>query len=220
MRPTKKDYFFNLFFKRALHFFPLFVVSIWVYLLVTFFKTHNFNYLIAFALTPYVLPLVCYRVLTAIYPIREGASYVGVNEKVFSPWLFSLRIQQIYIVFPQLERLLFFLPGMYATWLRLWGSKVGRNVFFVPNVMVHDRGFLELGDNIVFGDRAYLSSHILEVKNGRFMLYLKRIKIGSNVFVGAMTMMGPGTTIEGNTKIPAGSYYTINKSKAESMMNA
>ena len=211
MKATKKDKVFNFLFKRLLHFFPIITVSIWFNFLYRFYKYDNSIDFVLFLLTPYLFPLICYRLLNFFYPIKEGASYIGINEEVFSPWLFSLRIQQIYIVFPQLERLLFFLPGVFALWLRLWGSKIGKQVFFVPNIVIHDRGFLELGDNIVFGDRCYLSSHFLEVRDNRFFLYLKKIKIDSNVFIGAMTRMGPGTKIKSFTKGPAGSNFTVNQ---------
>lgn len=218
MQVSTKDRVMNLLFKRLLHFFPLITFLQMIFWGVTYIETHMAVYLLAAMATPYLFPLICYRILTFIYPIKEGASYIGINEKKFSPWLFSLRLQQIYIVFPIFERLLFFLPGIYAIWLRMWGSKIGKNVFFVPNIIVHDRGFLELGDNIVFGDRAYLSSHFLEVRNGRFMVYLKKVTIGSNVFIGAMSHLGPGTKISPNTKVPAGTYFTLNDSTGKSLI--
>lgn len=213
MEVTRKDRVMNLLFKRLLHFFPIITFSQMIYWSYQFIITHKISFLFFAFLTPYLFPLICYRLLILVYPIKEGASYVGIYEKKFSPWLFSLRMQQIYIVFPIFERLLFFLPGIFAIWLRMWGSRVGSNVFFVPNVVIHDRGFLDLGNNIIFGDRAYLSSHFLEVKNGRFFLYLKKIKVESNVFIGAMAYLGPGTRISSNTKVPAGSCYTLNQSE-------
>lgn len=220
-KPTFKDKFFNLLFKRLLHFFPLITFSLWMFFLYRLCTVdHNkLFYLIGFILTPYLFPLLSFRLLTAIYPLREGMSYIGINEQVFSSWLFGFRIQQIYIVFPQLERLLFFLPGVYAMWLRLWGSKVGKGVFFVPTITIHDRSHLDIGNHVVFGDRCYLSSHLLQVRDGRFTLYLKKIKIGSNTFVGAMSHMGPGTKIPEKSTIPVGSYYTVNKKDPESILS-
>ena len=219
-KPTKKDKFFNFFFKRSLHFFPIFFMMVWLYFLYNFYHTRETLSLVAFCLTPYLLPLITFRLVTFFYPIKDGMSYIGVNEDIFSTWLFGFRIQQIYIVFPQFERLLFFLPGMYATWLRLWGSKIGKRVFFVPTIKVHDRSHLVIGDNVVFGDQCYLSSHLLQVRDGRFTLYLKKITIGSNVFIGAMTQMGPGTTVESATTVPMGSYYTVNKKEPQSLMDS
>lgn len=215
---TKKDMILNMLFKRLLHFFPLFFTLGWGFGIYKFITTHELCYFFYSLMWPYLIPLLCYRMMIFIYPIKEGGAYIGVNEKKFSPWLVSLRIQQVYIVFPQLERLLFFLPGMYATWLKLWGSKIGKNVFFVPNIVIHDRGLLELGDNIVFGDKCYLSSHFLEVKSGRFFSYVKKIKIESNVFIGAMTHMGPGTHIKSNQKIATGTIFTVNQSAGHSLL--
>jgi acetyltransferase-like isoleucine patch superfamily enzyme len=143
--------------------------------------------------------------------MTEGGSYIGLDEKKFQPWLFSLRIQQIYLVFPQLERLLFFLPGMYSAWLRAWGSKIGKSVFWTPGTIVNDRSLMDVGDFVIFGHNTYMSSHLLRVKNGKFFVYVKKIKIGSYTFVGAFTKMGPGTTIAQGSQIQVMSNFSVNQ---------
>jgi hypothetical protein len=206
-----KDFILNLLFKRSQHFFPLFFFSLMVYFFVKFVETREFSYFLKFALTPYLLPLAIQRIVLGIYPMKEGGSYIGLNEPTFSPWLFSLRVQQIYLVFPQLERLLFYLPNMYTLWLRAWGSSIGKNVFWTPGTIVNDRSLMDVGDYVVFGHNTYMSSHFLRAKNGRFFVYVKKIKIGSGSFVGAFTKMGPGTTIAPGTQIPALSTFSVNK---------
>lgn len=143
--------------------------------------------------------------------MEEGGSYIGLTEKKFSTWLFALRAQQIYIVFPQLERLLFFLPGMYSAWLRAWGSKIGKAVFWVPGTIVNDRNLLEIGDYVVFGHNVYMSSHFLRAKDGKFFVYVKKIKIESMSFIGAFTKMGPGTTIKSGSQVEATSEFSVNE---------
>lgn len=206
-----KDYILNFLFKRTQHFFPLFFFSIMIYFFLQFIQTKETSYFIKFALTPYVLPLIIQRIVLAIYPMKEGGSYIGLQEHNFSPWLFSLRVQQIYLVFPQLERLLFYLPGMYSAWLRAWGSKIGKNVFWTPGTIINDRSLMEVGDFVIFGHNTYMSSHFLRVKNGKFFIYVKKIKIGSYSFIGAFTKMGPGTTIAPGTQVQAMSLFSINR---------
>lgn len=208
---TLKDHILNFFLKRPQHFFPLLVFSLMLFFLAKFILTHQLSFLAAFILTPYLLPLATQRLILSFYPIEEGASYIGLEEKKFQPWLFSLRVQQIYLVFPQLERLLFFLPGMYSAWLRAWGSKIGKSVFWTPGTIVNDRSLMEVGDFVVFGHNTYMSSHFVRVKNGKFFVYVKKIKIGSFTFVGAFTRMGPGTEIAPGSQIQATSQFSVNQ---------
>lgn len=166
-----------------------------------------------FALTPYLVPLLIQRIVLGIYPMKEGGAYIGLEEHTFSPWLFSLRVQQIYLVFPQLERLLFYLPGMYSAWLRAWGSNIGKNVFWTPGTIINDRSLMDVGDFVIFGHNTYMSSHFLRVKNGRFFVYVKKIKIGSGSFIGAFSKMGPGTNIAPGSQVQAMSLFSLNRDK-------
>ena len=217
-RPTGKDTILNAFLKVPQHFFPLFVISLWITSFYMWIETKQGLYLATTILVPYIIPLFFFRLLIFIYPFEEGAQLIGLDQKKFSVWLAGYRIQQIYLVFPQLERLLFFLPEMYSTWLRLWGSKVGSGVFWVPGNVINDRNLLNIGSRVVFGHQVYISAHLLRVKNDKFMLYAKKITIGDNCFIGAFSKLGPGTNIKAGTIVNAGSYYTVNKSEAGNLM--
>lgn len=206
-----KDNILNFLFKRLQHFFPLIFFSIMLYLFAQFVLTKCLIYFVLFCLMPYLLPLMIQRIVLGIYPLKEGGNYIGLAEKSFSPWLFSLRVQQIYLVFPQLERLLFFLPGLYSAWLRAWGSQIGKNVFWTPGTVVNDRSLMEVGDFVIFGHNTYMSSHLLRVKNGKFFVYVRKIKIGSYSFIGAFTKMGPGTKISSGSQVQAMSNFSINQ---------
>jgi hypothetical protein len=208
---TTKDHILNFLFKRSQHFFPLLIFCLLIFFFAKFVLTKNLCFLSAFLLTPYLFPLILQRIVLGLYPMTEGGSYIGLDEKKFQPWLFSLRIQQIYLVFPQLERLLFFLPGMYSAWLRAWGSKIGKSVFWTPGTIVNDRSLMDVGDFVIFGHNTYMSSHLLRVKNGKFFVYVKKIKIGSYTFVGAFTKMGPGTTIAQGSQIQVMSNFSVNQ---------
>jgi hypothetical protein len=206
-----KDDILNFLFKRLQHFFPLIFFSLMLYLFAQFVLTKCLIYFVLFCIAPYLLPLIIQRIVLGIYPLKEGGNYIGLAEKSFSPWLFSLRVQQIYLVFPQLERLLFFLPGLYSAWLRAWGSQIGKSVFWTPGTVVNDRGLMEVGDFVIFGHNTYISSHLLRVKNGQFFVYVRKIKIGSYTFIGAFTKMGPGTKISSGSQIQAMSNFSVNQ---------
>lgn len=149
---------------------------------------------------PYVVPLVGFRLLMLVSPLREGASVLA--KGVWSPWFVSYRLQVIYAYFPFLEGALLSVPGLFNWWLRAWGSRVGRRVGFAAVVQITDRGHLVIGDDVLFGNLVYLSPHVVQQRRGRGVLYFKRITIGSRCFVGAGVRMGPGVIVDDDSMVP------------------
>jgi hypothetical protein len=148
----------------------------------------------------YILPLLIYRVHNHFFPVAEGISYLCGTE--YSPWWGSHQIQSIYITFSVFEAILRLIPGAFSFWLRLWGSSVGKNVYWTPKLEIADRGLLEIGDNVVFGHGVGVYGHIIKPKKQNLLLYVKKIKIGNNVFVGAGNNIAPGVDINDNSYIP------------------
>ncbi|MBE9118471.1 acyl transferase [Lusitaniella coriacea LEGE 07157] len=148
----------------------------------------------------YGLPVLCHRIHNYFYPLKEGISYLISDD--YSPWWGSHQFQEIYIACPFLEAILRLIPGAFSAWLRLWGAKVGNNVYWTPKLEIADRGFVEIGDRTIFGYDVQLYPHIVKPKKNNLMLYLKTIKIGSDVFLGAGSHCGPGVIIQEGTYIP------------------
>jgi len=157
----------------------------------------------------YVFPLLVYRIHEYFYPLKEGISYLG--GKNYSPWWGSHQIQVIYIAFPALETLLRLIPGAFSLWLRLWGAKVGKNVYWTPQLEISDRSLIEIGDNVVFGNGVGIYSHIIKPKKQDLLLYIKKVKIGNNVFLGAWNHIAPGVTIIDGTYVPVFTHVYPNK---------
>jgi len=149
----------------------------------------------------YGVPLLIYRLHQWVYPVQEGISYL--KSKEYSPWWGSHQIQAIYIAIPVLEAVLRLIPGVFSCWLRLWGAKVGQNVYWTPGLEIADRGLLEIGDRVVIGHRVGMYSHIIKPRKQDLMLYVKKVKIGNDVFVGAASHLGPGVAIADGTFIAA-----------------
>jgi len=148
----------------------------------------------------YGFPVFTYRIHQYFYPVKEGISYLLGKE--YSPWWGSHQFQIIYIAFPGLEVLLRFIPGAFSLWLRLWGAKIGKSVYWTPALEIADRGLIEVGDRVVFGHRIGIYSHIIKPKKQDLMLYVKKVKIGSNVFLGAGSYLAPGTIVEDGSYVP------------------
>ncbi|MDZ8263638.1 DapH/DapD/GlmU-related protein [Nostoc sp. ChiQUE01b] len=154
-------------------------------------------------LSIYGLPVLVYRLHEWVYPVREGISYL--QNKEYNSWWGSHQIQAIYIAIPALEAVLRLIPGVFSCWLRLWGAKVGRDVYWTPGLEIADRSLLEIGDRVVIGHRVGIYSHIIKPRKQNLMLYVKKVKIGSNVFVGAGSHLAPGVVIGDGSYLPAAS---------------
>jgi acetyltransferase-like isoleucine patch superfamily enzyme len=148
----------------------------------------------------YGLPLGVFRIVNRFCPIPEGV--FRLNERRFSPWWGSHQLQAVYIAFPQLEGLLQLVPGLYSAWLRLWGSRIGRSVYWTPRVEVADRSLLEVGDRVIFGHKVEVYGHVVKPKHGGLVLYVRRVVIGREAFVGAGSRIGPGVRIAEAAYVP------------------
>jgi NDP-sugar pyrophosphorylase family protein len=175
--------------------------------------------IMALLISLYVFPLLVYKIHEYFYPLKEEISYLA--GKNYSPWWGSHQIQVIYIAFPALETLLRLIPGAFSLWLRLWGSKVGKNVYWTPQLEISDRAFIEIGDNVVFGNGVGIYSHIIKPKKQDLLLYVKKVKIGNNVFLGAWNHIAPGVTIADGTYVPVFTHvYPNKKFSQESKVNS
>lgn len=90
------------------------------------------------------------------------------------------------------------------------GLVVGKNFSRQNNVII-DPGhcwLIEIGENVTLAPRVHILAHDASTK--MFLNYTKigKVKIGSNVFVGASTIILPGITIGDNVVIGAGSVIT------------
>jgi acetyltransferase-like isoleucine patch superfamily enzyme len=141
----------------------------------------------------YGLPLLVHKIHISFYPIEEGISYLC--GKKYSPWWGSHQIQSIYIAFPAIERILRMIPGAFSLWLRLWGAKIGKNVYWTAHIEISDRTLLEIGDNVVIGHACGFYSHVIKPKKNDLMLYVKRVKIGNNAFIGAGSYIAAGVNV-------------------------
>ncbi|MCO4793979.1 MAG: hypothetical protein KC493_09715, partial [Bacteriovoracaceae bacterium] len=119
----------------------------------------------------YLAPPLTHRLMSSLYPMKQGATFIYPDK--YNPWINSFRLQKIFMVCPWLERLLFLIPGLYNSWLRLWGSKIGKRVYILPGVEIVDRGNLDLGDGVFIGNKTYISPHVAMNKNGKMYVYVK-----------------------------------------------
>ncbi|CAN1209527.1 Acyl transferase [Tumidithrix helvetica PCC 7403] len=185
---------------KVLLFFPSLVLLLAGASLIGIMPTSGILSVVCLLFSLYGFPLLVYRLHQAVYPVPEGISYlVG---KDYSPWWGSHQIQAIYIAIPILEAILRLIPGVFSAWLRLWGARVGRNVHWTPGLEIADRGLLEIGDRVVVGHQVGIYAHIIKPRKQNLLLFVKKVKIGNDVFLGAGSHLSPGVVIPDHTFLP------------------
>jgi hypothetical protein len=148
----------------------------------------------------YALPLAAFRALHRWRPLREGRTLL--DARAHSPWWASHQCQALFIAVPPLEAPLLLVPGAFSAWLRLWGSRIGRGVYWTPRVEIADRGLLDVGDRVVVGHKVELYAHVVRARRGRLVLYVRRVAIGRDVFLGAGSRLGPGVRVADGAVVP------------------
>jgi hypothetical protein len=149
-------------------------------------------------------PLIWFLLKTTFGSKTEGAYWVGKHAQGGNLWLLYYQLQSVYTHFSFFERSLRLVPGFYSAWLRLWGSKIGRKVNWTAECQIVDRGHLEVGDRVFFGNRCYVSAHALKKKGNRYFLFVKKIKIGSDTMISYSAHLGPGVVIGSRAHIEVG----------------
>lgn len=179
--------------------FPVFYLLMiigWCTKMFTHFQYQDFVTLLAII---YLLPLVLYRIHFFFFPFSDG--YWILSEKKYNPWWASHMFQFPFIACPWIESLIHFIPGLYSVWLRSWGSKIGKGVYWTPRVEVVDRGLVEIGDYAIIGHVSVMCSHMVADIEGKPALVIKKVIIGEKAFIGADSQLGPGAVVEAKTKL-------------------
>ena len=110
-----------------------------------------------------------------------------------------------------LKEFVYRLRGEYTTErLVSMGLKIGKNFGRLNGVILDPSHcwLIEIGDNVPLAPRVHILCHDASTKT--FLNYTKtgRVTIGSNVFIGAESVVLPGVTIGDNVIIGAGSIVT------------
>jgi acetyltransferase-like isoleucine patch superfamily enzyme len=148
--------------------------------------------------------LTCYAVflgfLLGMFKLsRRGIPFLedGYYEAESENWLLYEYFEVYYVLFP-------FFAGFFSVFLdtkprhQAFGAKIGASTV-VGNGRLFNPERTIIGDNCFFGYDAILSGHVYEGRR----LYLKTVKLGNNVTVGANAVILPGADIGDNVIIGA-----------------
>lgn len=150
--------------------------------------------LLAGFLVLYLVPPLAARIIRRLAPVREGRISVGGRD--FFAWWALFNLQMIFCRFPALEEGLRLVPGLYGTWLRLWGARVGKLIYWGAGLRILDRSFVQIGNGVIFGAAVRLNPHVLaRNKMGELELILATIIIGDESLVGGYSLLTAGSEI-------------------------
>jgi len=112
--------------------------------------------------------------------------------------------------------------------LRLFGAKIGNGVIIKPNVNIKYPWFLEIGDNVWIGEDVWIDNLALvkvgnnvcisqgayiltgnhDYKKESFDLIIKPVIIEDGVWVGAKSIVCPGTILKEHSVLSVGSVFS------------
>lgn len=186
---------------RIVSLFPVFHLLLVFSSIVGWVSHQSAIYLFFIFVSIYAVPVLVFRMHNLVFPLEEGT--FDISAKKYSVWWATYQFQFLFITFPILEGPWHFIPGGFSFWLRLWGSKIGKNVLWTPRVEVVDRGLLEVGSNVVVGHLAAFCCHAIMPRQGKALLIVKKITLGDACFIGADSQFGPGASVPANELIKA-----------------
>lgn len=137
----------------------------------------------------YLLPPMLARLILGLFGRPEGT--YPVNSRQFLVWWTLACLQSIFLRFPWLEEAMRMIPLLYSAWLRLWGGKVGRLVYWAPGTTILDRSYLEVGDEVVFGMGVRINPHVVSQQQ----LTIAPVRVGTGALVGGYSLLMAGSEI-------------------------
>lgn len=159
----------------------------------------------AFALAwLYLVPPLLTRAVLAVYgrPYGQGLDQ---HARAYKVWWVLSQFQVIFSRLPWLEELLRFVPGAYAAWLNLWGSRVSPFAYWGPGARVVDRYLVVVERGAVMGTGSGITGHIGTVTaDGTYRVDVAPATVAAGAILGANSGIGPGCRVERNELLPAG----------------
>jgi hypothetical protein len=141
-----------------------------------------------------LVPPLAVRVMLLARPLPSGD--IPLNSSGFLRWWFTSQWQVIYNRLPWIEEMIRLVPGLYSSWLRLWGARVGRFVYWTPGLRVLDRPLVSVGHRVVFGVGVRVNPHvIMPSDSGDLVLRVGPVRIGDDVLIGGYSTLFAGCWI-------------------------
>jgi hypothetical protein len=141
-----------------------------------------------------VVPPMVVRIALLVRPLQSGD--LPLSSPDFLLWWFTAQWQVIYNRLPWIEEMIRLVPSLYSTWMRLWGARVGRFVYWTPGLRILDRSLLNVGSRVVFGVGVRVNPHVIMPNDvGELVLRVGTVRIGDDALVGGYSILFAGCWI-------------------------
>jgi len=142
----------------------------------------------------FIAPALVTRIIVKGFPLRSTVIRMGSND--FFKWWAMINLQVLFCRLTIVEEAMRLVPALYSAWLRLWGSRIGRLVYWAPGTRILDGSFLDIGDDVIFGAGVRISPHVMiRSEQGETEILLAPVKIGSRAVVGGYSLLTAGTEL-------------------------
>ena len=148
----------------------------------------------------YLFPPLAVRAIFFIWGKPQGVFSEG--DSSFWVWYYSAQFQVLYLRFGFLEEILRIVPIVYSIWLRFWGAKIGKLVYWAPAVKIMDRAHLEIGDQVLVGYGVGFTSHHIKSVNGKMELLVTAPKVEAKATLGGLSGLTPGSRVCAGELLP------------------
>lgn len=185
---------------RIMNLFPMLHFALILASVVSFVVNPGIVCFLAIPVSIYLFPLISFRIHNYVFPLKDGVYNLSATS--YTPWWGTYNIQQILNIFPCFEIALRLCPPIFILWLRAWGAKVGKGVYFTPCTTIIDRPMVNIGNNVIFGYKAFMTAHYIGPRDGQHSLVVESISIGDDCFLGAFVRIAPGAKIDNGVFIP------------------
>jgi hypothetical protein len=141
-----------------------------------------------------LVPPLVVRATLAMRPLPPAE--IAAGSPAFLGWWFTAQWQVIFNRLPWIEETIRLVPGLYSWWLRLWGARIGRFVYWTPGLRILDRSLLAVGHRVAFGAGVKINPHvIMPGRDRRLVLYAGTVSIGDDALVGGYSLLLAGSWI-------------------------
>lgn len=141
-----------------------------------------------------LVPPLVVRATLAARPLP--ATDVPLGSSDFLVWWWTSQWQAVFNRLPWIEEGVRLVPGAYSAWLRLWGARVGRLVYWTPGLRVLDRPLVDVGHGATFGVGVKLNPHLIRSDAaGRLVLIAATVRVGDGALVGGYSVLTAGSWV-------------------------
>lgn len=146
----------------------------------------------------YIYALVVYRLFLMAMPLRAGDIPEGSQQE----FVYHVYLLFYLILFYPIIRSGFVPVPIMRLFYQALGARLGTNTY--SSGLILDPPFVEIGANTIIGQYALIVPHVIEGKR----LAHHRVRIGSNVTIGAGAIVLTGVTVGDNAIVSTGAVVT------------